>query len=272
MKPAISQVCSLNAPFEQDLRDYASAACGAIEIWLTKLETYLQSHSIDDVRQLVAECRVDTPVASFQGGLLTSQGEFRKASWEHFQRRLEICQELGIGTLVVAGDMNESLARQDVERAQVSLAEAADQAQHYGVNIALEFQAQAKFCNNLQTAAALINECDRDNLGLCVDLFHYYTGPSKLEDFGQVPPGKLFHVQICDLSGVLRETATDAHRILPGDGDLLLEPIIEHLKRIPYDGYVSLELMNPTIWQVPPQQTGEVGMTSLRSILGQAEM
>ncbi len=45
MIPALSQVCSLPALFEKDIEDYAAGQCRAIEIWLTKLETFLQTHT-----------------------------------------------------------------------------------------------------------------------------------------------------------------------------------------------------------------------------------
>jgi len=48
------------------------------------------------------------------------------------------------------------------------------------------------------------------------------------------------------LGGVPRELATDSDRILPGDGDFQLPPIMDHLRRIGYRGWVSVELMNPT--------------------------
>ena len=61
-------------------------------------------------------------------------------------------------------------------------------------------------------------------------------------------------VQVCDLSGTPRELAGDADRILPGEGDFELGPIFEHLGRIGYDGYVSLEVLNPHLWQVAPDR------------------
>jgi len=72
MKPALSQVCSLNSPFDVDVGDYAAGACRSIELWLGKLETWLQDHSLDDVRRLMTENEVEFPVASYQGGLLAS--------------------------------------------------------------------------------------------------------------------------------------------------------------------------------------------------------
>jgi len=47
---------------------------------------------------------------------------------------------------------------------------------------------------------------------------------------------------------------------------------VEHLKQIGYTGCVSLEVMNPQLWQVPARQMGEIGMTCLRKMLGQASM
>jgi 4-hydroxyphenylpyruvate dioxygenase len=272
VQPALSQVCSLNSPFEQDIVDYAAGQCRAIELWLGKLETYLESHSIDDVRRLCAESDVATPVASFQGGLLTSQGEQRRAHWESFGARLQLCQQLGVQTLVVAGDIHGQLTQQDFERLQISLKQAADQAGAAGVRLALEFQGRASFASNLQTAAALVADVASPALGLCFDAMHYYTGASKFEDLAYLSPANLFHVQLCDLAGQARELATDSDRILPGDGDFQLEPIVEQLRSIGYGGYVSIELMNPQIWLVPARQFGEIGITALRKLLGQASM
>jgi sugar phosphate isomerase/epimerase len=272
MQPAISQVCSLHSPFEKDIEDYAAGACHAIEIWLGKLETYLETRSVDDVLALLETHSVMAPVASYQGGLLVSQGDARREHWDHFSRRLEILRTLGVGTLVVACDIHGPLAQQDLDRAQMSLVQAAEMAANHNVRLALEFQASATFGNNLQTAAALVAQAGTPNLGICFDAFQYYVGPSKLEDLAYLHADNLFHVQLSDLSGAARELASDSDRILPGDGDFQLEPILAHLRAIGYQGYVSVELMNPQIWQIPARQFGEVGITALRRLLGQASM
>ncbi len=110
------------------------------------------------------------------------------------------------------------------------------------------------------------------SLGLCFDVFHYYSGPSKFEDLAYLSTENLFHVQLSDVAGQPRELVSDGDRILPGDGDFQLAPIIDHLRAIGYAGAVSVELMNPSIWQVPPRQFGEIAMTALRKVLGQASM
>lgn len=272
MKPAISQVCSLPFSFETDIADYAAAHCSAIDIWLTKLETYLESHSLPQVRQLLEANGMAVPVASFQGGILASQGEARREAWDLFARRLELCQQLKIGTLVISGDIAGPLSSTLVERVHASLQHAAQQAAEREVRLALEFQAGAAYINNLQTAVAVISEVGHPALGICLDVFHFYVGPSKLTDLGYISRDQLFHVQLSDLADTPREFATDSHRILPGDGDIPLAPILDYLREIDYSGYVSLEVMNPQLWQVSPRQFGEIGITALRKLLGQASM
>jgi 2-keto-myo-inositol isomerase len=272
MKPAISQVCSLPFPFETDIEDYAAGHCSAIDVWLTKLETYLETHSLQHVQQLWESHRIAVPVASFQGGILASQGEARREAWQLLERRLELCRQLAIETLVISGDIPGPITATTIDRVHASLGQAAQLAADRQVRLALEFQATAAYINNLQTAVAVLEEVNHPALGLCLDVFHFYVGPSKLSDLGYLSGERLFHVQVSDLADTPREFATDSHRILPGDGDIPLEPIVDHLRQIDYSGYVSLEVMNPQLWQVPPRQFGEIGMTALRALLRQASM
>ncbi|REK13062.1 MAG: sugar phosphate isomerase/epimerase [Planctomycetota bacterium] len=272
MKPTLAQVCTLDAKFEDDVADYAAGKCQAIELWLGKLDAYLEGHAPDDVRRLLDEHEVTAPVASFQGGLLASQGERRKEHWQTFEKHLQLCQTLGIGTLVVAADVGGPLTQQDVERVTMSLAEAAKLAGRHNVRLALEFQARTAFINNLETAAAIVAETGSEHLGICLDAFHYHVGPSTPDDLAYLTSENLFHVQLCDLLGVAREFAVDADRVLPGEGDLRLAPLLARLTEIDYRGSVSIELMNPQIWRVPPLQFGEIAMTALRKLLGQASM
>jgi 2-keto-myo-inositol isomerase len=270
MQPALSQVCSLESPFELDVADYAAGQCRAIEVWLTKLETYLKSHTHEQLRQLLDEHGVQLPVASFQGGLLSSQGEARREAWQLFERRLQLCRQSQIGVLVVACDVAAPLNPTDIERVQVSLQQVAQLAAQYDVRAALEFQARAAVGNNLQTAAALVQDVGSVHLGLCLDAFQLHVGPSKYEDLGYLSAENLFHVQLSDVADRPRELAADSDRILPGEGEIRCDVIVQRLREIGYTGHVSIEVMNPMIWRIPPRQFGEIGMTAIRRLLGQA--
>ena len=267
MQPALSQVCSLESAFENDVKDYAAADCKAIEVWLTKLEGFLENHSHDQLRELLARHDIRLPVASLQGGLLSSQGEARREAWDLLGRRLDLCRQLGIGTLVVACDPAGPLQQADVERVQVSLQQLALAAAEHNVRAALEFQSRAALGNNLQTAAALVEEVGSPHLGLCLDAFHLHVGPSKYDDLGYLTRENLFHVQVSDIADRPRELATDSDRILPGEGEIRYDLIVQRLRQINYEGHVSIEIMNPQFWRIPALQFGEVGMKAIRRLL-----
>src|SRR5687767_12400242 len=196
MIPTLSQVCCLNSPFDRDLEDFAAGQCRSVEVWLTKLEEYLKSHTLKDVRFWLDRLRINLPVASFQGGLLASQGDARREAWDLFGRRLDLCREVGIGTIVVACDVPRPLSQQTIERVQASLVQVATEAGRRGLRAALEFQADSSFGNNLETAAALVREVGSPHLGLCLDAFHFHVGPSKTEDLQLLTQDNLFHVQV----------------------------------------------------------------------------
>lgn len=267
MKPCISQVTTLNGPFEADLDAYSRCGWPAVELWLTKLEQHLEQSSPAAVRQALADRGLVAPAASSQGGLLLTSGAERAAHWDHYRRRLALLQELGVGTLVVVPDFDVHPSGLDLGRAVDSLAEAAELAGLHGVRLALEFPRTARFCASLDTAVALVAQTDSPHLGVCLDLFHYYTGPSKFEDLGFLTPGLLAWVQISDLSGTPRELAGDGDRIFPGDGDFQIEPILKHLATIGYDGYVSLELMNPLLWDIPADRVAEMALRAVQRCL-----
>lgn len=276
MQIALSSVTTLTGTLADDISACADAGCHALEAWLTKLETYLEGKGAwatpSAIKKLLTERDVKLVGAAYQGGLLLSQGEERRTQFDQFQRRLSICQELDIPTILIVPDVADRIDGNDIDRIQAALAQATDLASSFNVRLALEFRSTTRWCSCLPTAAALVNSIGSPNLGLCFDVFHYYTGPSKYEDLAYLTKENLFAVQLCDLSGIAREMAGDGDRILPGEGDFLLAPILDHLKHIDYQGYLTVELMNPEIWKMKPVQVAEAAYTCIRMLLGQAAM
>jgi sugar phosphate isomerase/epimerase len=267
MKFCISQACTLPAAFADDLAAFAANGCPAAEVWLTKLEQHLADVSAESTARFLADHGITLAAAAYQGGLLLSQGEQRKVHFDHFKRRLDLCQRFGVPTMLVAADFAPKPDAQSIGRALVSLTEAARWAAGFGVRLGLEFRGSDAFVNNLDTALTLVERCGEPNIGVCLDVFHYYKGPSKPEDLDRLTKSNLAHVQVCDVAGVPRELMADADRVLPGEGDFRLEPLMARLREIGYDGYVSLEMNNPVLWQLPPGQVADAGVKALRRLL-----
>ncbi|WP_435006147.1 sugar phosphate isomerase/epimerase family protein [Tundrisphaera lichenicola] len=267
MRPCISQATTLSTSFEVDLQSYAMAGWPALELWLTKLETFLETHPVSEAKSLLEGNGLKPVAASSQGGLLLSVGPERKAHFELFHRRLDLLHQLEVPILVVAADFTRDVAPEDYGRASASLAEASELARAAKVRLALEFQKGTQLCASLDTTLALIAQSGAEGVGVCLDLFHYYTGPSKFEDLAYLTPENLAWVQVCDLSGVPRELAGDADRIFPGEGDFLIGPILDHIASIGYDGYVSLEVLNPQLWAITADRVADAGRQVMDRLL-----
>jgi 2-keto-myo-inositol isomerase len=152
-------------------------------------------------------------------------------------------------------------------RSVVSLTQAAQWAAGFDVTLALEFRGSDAFCSSLDTAIALVEACREPNVGVCLDLFHFYKGPSKTEDLDRLTKQNLAHVQVCDIAGVPRELMSDTDRVFPGEGDFQTKPLLDRLQAIGYERWVSLEVMNPVVSRSKPSQVAELGMTALGRVL-----
>src|SRR5580700_7599272 len=115
MKLCISEATTLPTAFAEDVAAFAAAGWPAMEVWLTKLETHLESHSILETRKLLDENKIAVAAASYQGGLLLSQGDARKAHYAHFRQRLTLCQEFAIPTLLLVADFVHEVERSALE-------------------------------------------------------------------------------------------------------------------------------------------------------------
>ena len=89
MIPVLSQVCTLPSPLADEIVEYCSGGCQAVEIWMTKLEQALQTTSVANVRELLSRHAVSTPVGSYQGGLFQPEDAGFRESWITFEQRLE---------------------------------------------------------------------------------------------------------------------------------------------------------------------------------------
>jgi len=279
MYPVFSQATLLPHPLGVDIDACIKGGVRSVELWLTKAEDHLKRHTAAELGKVFADAGIRLEAASYQGGLLGGTPESRASHLDHFKRRLDLCQALGIPILGLLPDLVPSggkPAGERVNEAQVAalieeLGAAADWAEAYGIKLALSFRSDCPLPTNLQSAIALVEAAERTNLGLALDCFPFFNGPSKTEEIGLILPGKLFLVRVCDMPATLRELARESDTILPGDGDWPLASLIQRLKEKGYAGPVSVEVRNPRLWQVKPSQLAELAWSSVLRLLGQKE-
>ena len=228
MRICLSEATTMPASFVEDVDACAAAGCDAIEVWLTKLEKHIAEHSAGETRQWLTDRGVTPVAASYQGGLLLSKARREKPITSTFANGSELCQTLGIGTMLVVADFT---TRQSIplilEPRDCVLAQAAQWAAGFGVRLALEFSRLGHLL--LQSgyggpSRRVLWRAKRRSESRC---FSFFQGAQQGSRSRALPDKNLAFVQICDLAGVPRELATDADRILPAMRSALGRPTEE---------------------------------------------
>jgi len=234
-------------------RDLAAVRAGgwdAVELWLPHWDARFAPGADAAARRVLDDSGLAVAGACVQEGLFFARGEERRRRRDEFSRRLDRCAALGVTHLVVLPVPHpepESTGDEELDRAAENLHAAGELARASGVGLEIEFLRGARLVNNLPTALELARSVDHASVGVLLDTYHLYAGPSKLEDLELLTAhaGRLRFVHVNDVPVARpRELWTDADRVLPGDGDLPLTGMLSAIRRSGYAGDVSLELFN----------------------------
>ncbi len=270
MKIALHQITTLNAPMEEDLKAYAEAGFSAFELHLGKAKKYLETHSLQSLRDLVSAAGLQPVGATGHVVTAFAAEETRRQSETEFLQALEIMEALGCPLIVFGGDgpaempaaaqqSEAGLAARDqayteaLERFAVQVGRLADLAATRGIRMALEMN-WCRLCRSVQTAARTLDLVDRSNVGFLFDAAHFAVSPSRLSDLDLVK-GRIIYGHLDDMRPCPPElTNVNNDRVIPGDGALPLREWYEKIESCGYTGWHAVELFCHDLWQEPALQ------------------
>lgn len=157
-----------------------------------------------------------------------------------FQSALELAGELGAqGITVLLFDKDEA-------RVVDHLGQLCEAARPYGLTAGIEFMGLTPGWNSLADTVALIEQVDRPNLGVVLDVLHLVRTGGTVAQVAALDPSHISHVQLCDGAhlDVTRDYAVEAasDRAAPGDG---VFPLVEFLQALPAGVRMELEVPQP---------------------------
>jgi sugar phosphate isomerase/epimerase len=148
-----------------------------------------------------------------------------------------------------------------------------DRAADRGAVVGLEF---LPFTNIVDAADALaiVEQADRPNGGVCVDIWHHARGANDLDLIRAIPPELVVAVQMSD--GPATPTLADykddclRHRVPPGEGDFGAVEFVRTLIEMGVDVPWSLEVCNDDVWGRPGADHVQRAADGMRRVLGAA--
>ena len=261
----------MHADLATDIKAAGAAGYDLVELWASKLRTFLETHAIADLRALLTENSVE-PYS------INSIEHITFRTPEDYESIKAQCGELSAiaGQLycpyivVVPGKLPEGATKdQIIDESVRVLNELADISEPYGVSLAFEFLGQTD-CSvqTLDLCNEIVEKVDRKSVGNVIDTFHFYAGNSTFEAIDSMRPEKLFIFHINDAEDLPKEQLTDAQRLYPGEGILPIAEMKEHFDKIGYDRMVSIEIFRPEYWGHDPFEVARKAKAATEKVLG----
>lgn len=252
MKFSINEATTMPYDFEADITAYAKAGIYSVELWLDKVEVFLTDHDISEAKALLNKFQIEVVSACAVGGLMVGSPLNDIGILKEFKKRLNFCRELGSSILVVPTDFPKEVEPGMYRLTERNLHLAGKIAADYNVKLAIEFIQGCKFLSCLSTAKEIVRGASHPNVGLVIDLAHFWMGRSHLEDIADLKASEIFLLHINDIEkNVNNELVTDYHRTFPCQGRGIEKHIIPHILDTGFNGFYSLEIFNRNIWGWP---------------------
>jgi 2-keto-myo-inositol isomerase len=273
MKLALNGATTMRADLVSDIRAASAARFDYLEIWASKLRSYLKSNTPAELKALFEEQGVEPYSINSIERITFRDAEGHARLRAECEELCRIAHEINCPYIVVVpSPLPEGKSRADVlEESTRVLDELGLMAEGYGVALAFEFLGQQD-CSvqTLAEAARIVGRVNRSNVGLVLDSFHFYAGGSEIESINTLDARKLFIFHINDAEDLPREQLEDRHRLLPGLGILPLKEIIEALRHINYDRVTSVEIFRPEYWERDAVELAREAHEAVRRVLKSA--
>jgi sugar phosphate isomerase/epimerase len=270
---AISQITTLPASFEDDLRAYREAGAEGIGIWEIKLREGEEEAQVAALRESGLASTAAIPAVPSIAPLPIPGPDDPAERVDAYcagLRRLAPFEPTAVVLLTGPGEREVVVG---------GLRTIAAEARMLGLTIALEpysrFEGeQWTIVNTLAEGAELIDEAGvADSVGLLFDTWHLWD--SELEADLDAHARRIVGVHVCD---VRDPTRSFADRLLPGDGVAEIPRILGLVDRAGWDGFYELEIFSDngafghahpdSLWDVPADELARRGREAFRACWG----
>ncbi|HWO00253.1 MAG TPA: sugar phosphate isomerase/epimerase [Blastocatellia bacterium] len=271
MQIALNGATTMKADLETDIRAASKAGFDFLEIWASKLGAFLQSHGTAELQTLFANHNLKPYSINSIERITFRNADSERSLLAECEILCEAASYLNCPYIVVVpSPLPPGVSRAEViEESTRVLGVLGRIAEKRGVGLAFEFLGQTD-CSvqTLALADEIVLRVNRENVGVVIDSFHFYTGGSTIESIGALDPDRLFIFHINDAEDLPREQLEDRHRLLPGLGILPLKEIIVTLRGIGYDRVASVEIFRPEYWERDPFELAREARAAAERVLG----
>jgi 2-keto-myo-inositol isomerase len=252
MTLSMHQFTSAGAGYRKSLEGWAKAGIRDVEPSAGLLDDYLKTDTLAGAKRILTDNGLQI-VSGAIGvtGLWEPNPNFSK-NLDAFKKRCEQFAELGAPLVYSPCATAAKFTLDDYLRCIDNIRKTAEVARQCKVKVAAEFVRNSTFLASLPTALRLHRAAAHPNFGILFDCYHFWSGPSKLEDMDLIQGGEIIHAHLNDTQDLPRELLDLHSRVIPGDGVAPLVKMLGKLADRGYSGPISVELFLPKFQEADP--------------------
>jgi 2-keto-myo-inositol isomerase len=252
MTLSMHQFTSARAGYRKSLEGWAEAGIRYVEPTAGLLDEYLKLDSLASAKRILTDNGLKVVSGAIGvSGLWEPNPRFPE-NLEAFSRRCAQFAELGAPLVYSPYVTAARFTAEDYVRCVDNVRRTADVAGQFQLKVAAEFVRNSTFLASLPTALRVHRQAAHPNFGILFDCYHFWSGPSKLEDMDMIRPGEIIHAHLSDTQDLPRELLDGESRVMPGDGVAPLSKILSKLASAGYRGAMSVELFLPQFQAADP--------------------
>jgi 2-keto-myo-inositol isomerase len=270
MTLAMHQNTSSGAGYRGSLEGWARAGIRNVELTNTLLDGFLKTDSLQAARRVVTDLGL-TPVMCASGVFgIWEPGEKRAALLDNFKRRCEQFAMIGLTRIYTPSAASQRFMDEDFKTGPDRMREVGDIAKEYGMTALIEATRASTYVAALPTMLSMTRASG--NVQPLLDCYHFWSGPSKLEDLDLIRDGEIGHVHFQDVPDIPRELLDQNSRFIPGDGIAPLNRILRKLSEKEYSGPLSVELFLPKLRDGDPFEVAREIRQKCERVMRQARV
>jgi sugar phosphate isomerase/epimerase len=190
----------------------------------------------------------------------------RQAITEATAHVLEVAERSGAPTVLAV-----ARAFPDVDAALTGLGILCDLAADRGLDVSLEMVPFGGV-TTIATAKRVLEQVDRDNLGLCFDMWHWYRQPDGLdfETLKSIPGERIHLIQLDDASPTPAEdllVETMSARLLPGEGAADVPGVLAVLDEMGASPAIVSEVFSKELGALDPAENARRQFAAAQAVL-----
>lgn len=258
-----------NLGFIKELEVAAAAGFGSVEIWIDRLQDYLNNGgSVNEIKNKLQTLNVKIENCIAFDEWLVDDETKRKQAIENMKKTMEIMAAIGCKRIAATGKglTNDTTISLDTiaERYRGIL----EIGLSIGVTPLLEMWGFQKQLSTVSEVSYCAMQTGSASAKILLDVFHIYKGGSPVNTLSFINPeiNDILHMNDYP-SNLSRDVITDADRIYPGDGVAPIKQILKALKRKDQPLILSVEIFNKNYYAQDALLVAKTALNKMKAVV-----